>query len=121
MIIIENHYMKGGFLMKKTIIIICFCLVMLMMPDMANAVVLKKGFHKIADTNISPDTTYTVQNTSFNERIYMLIFDTHATPLQGIRLKPQSIKYNLVSLQPGYKIVLIGEGEIDITPSITVK
>lgn len=108
--------------MKKTIIIFfCFFLMTLMMPTMANAETLKKGFHKVIDANTSPDTTYTVQNTSFNERIYMLIFDTQATPLQGIRLRPQSPKYNIVHLKPGYKIVLIGEGEITISPNITVK
>lgn len=47
--------------------------------------------------------------------MYILIFDAHAEPLQGIRLKPQSQKYNLVPLQPDYKIVLIGEGEVRIS------
>lgn len=108
--------------MKKTSIkLFQFILLMLMIPSIANAEVLKKGFHKVTDVNTSPNATYTVQNTSFNERIYMLIFDTQATPLQGIRLKPQSSKYNLVALKPGYKIVLIGDGEIEISPNINVK
>ena len=97
--------------MKKTIIIfLCFYFI-LMVPAIANAQVLKKGFYKIIDSNLSPDTTYTIENTSFNERIYILIFDAHATPLQGLRLRPQSSKYNLIPLQHGYKFVLIGDGE----------
>lgn len=108
--------------MKKTILIfLCFSFIMLMLPTIANAQVLKKGFYKIIDSNLSPDTTYTIENTSFNERIYILVFDSYATPLQGIRLKPQSQKYNLVPLEPGYKFVLIGDGELVISPNINLK
>ena len=107
--------------MKKTIIIfLCFYFI-LMVPAIANAQVLKKGFYKIIDSNLSPDTTYTIENTSFNERIYILVFDANATPLQGIRLKPQSQKYNLVPLQLGYKFVLIGDGDLVISPNISLK
>lgn len=82
---------------------------------MATTQTLKKGFYKASYLNLSPNTEYTIQNTSFNERMYILIFDANAEPLQGIRLKPQSQKYNLVPLQPDYKIVLIGEGEVSIS------
>ena len=108
--------------MKKTIIIfLCFSFITIMLPTIANAQVLKKGFYKIIDSNISPDTTYTIENTSFSERIYILVFDSYATPLQGIRLKPQSQKYNLVPLESGYKFVLIGDGELVVSPSINLK
>lgn len=105
---------------KTSSIFLCFILTLFFVPTIANAEILKKGFHKVIEVNTSPDATYTVQNTSFNERIYMLIFDAQATPLQGIRLKPQSVKYNLVPLKPGYKIVLIGDGEINISPNLTI-
>lgn len=80
-----------------------------------HAQTLRKGFYKAGDINLLPNTTYHVQNNSFNERIYLLIFDEKATPLQGIRLRPQSQKYNLIPLQPGYKLVLIGDGELEIS------
>lgn len=106
----------------KKIFIFLFCSLLMMFTTLTivNAEILRKGFHKVTDTNISPNTTFTVRNTSFNERIYMLIFDDKATPLQGIRLKPQSTKYNIVFLKPGYKIVLIGDGEIEISPNISI-
>lgn len=80
------------------------------MPATASQQTLTKGFYTVRNLNLSPGTSYTVHNPSFNERIYVIIFDSHATPLQGIRLKPQSKKFNLIPLQPDYKIVLIGEG-----------
>ena len=105
--------------MKKAIIkFLCFLFLsfqMLIIPTIADVVTLKKGFYKVDDLNLSPDTAYTIQNTSFNERIYILIFDAHATPLQGLRLRPQSSKYNLIPLQHGYKFVLIGDGEAFIS------
>lgn len=82
---------------------------------MADQQTLKKGFYKIGILNLSPGSSYTVHNPSFNERIYVIIFDSHATPLQGIRLKPQSKKFNLIPLQSDYKLVLIGEGEAVIS------
>jgi hypothetical protein len=107
--------------MKKFIIIfLCFFLVFIE-PATANPKSLKEGFYKVTDLNVSEDTNYTIQNISFSERIYMIIFDSYAQPLQGLRLKPQSKKYNLVSLKPGYKIVLIGDGEIVISPDIMLK
>lgn len=102
----------------KIIRFLCFFLLIfniIIPPTVVNAQVLKKGFYKASDINLLPNTTYTIQNNSFNERIYILIFDTKATPLQGIRLKPRSQKYNLVPLQPGYKLVLIGDGELEIS------
>lgn len=101
--------------MKRAIIIFLFFIYcsfeVLLVPAMASAQTLTKGFYKVKNLQLSPNTAYTVQNPSFNERIYIIIFDSHATPLQGIRLKPQSKEFNLIPLQPDYKVVLIGDGE----------
>ncbi|AQR96007.1 hypothetical protein [Clostridium saccharoperbutylacetonicum] len=105
-------------MLKKVSLFICFFTIssiLLSSPTMASSQTLKKGFYKAGDLNLSPDTIYTIQNNSFSERIYILIFDSKATPLQGVRLKPQSPKFNLIPLQPGYKLVLIGEGELEIS------
>ncbi|OPJ65924.1 hypothetical protein [Clostridium chromiireducens] len=107
--------------MKKFFFLLLCFLLIFTEPAAANPKSLKEGFYKVTDLTISENTTYTVQNISFNERIYVIIFDSHAQPLQGVRLKPQSKKYNLISLQPGYKIVLIGGGEINISPDIMLK
>jgi hypothetical protein len=84
-------------------------------PTIASSQTLTKGFYKVKNLQLSPNTSYTVQNPSFNERIYIIIFDSHATPLQGVRLKPQSKKFNIIPLQPDYKVVLIGDGEVLIS------
>lgn len=105
--------------MKKTVIIFLlfiYCSFQaFLVSAMASSQTLTKGFYKVKDLQLSPNTHYTVQNPSFNERIYIIIFDSHATPLQGVRLKPQSKKFNLIPLQPDYKVVLIGDGQVLIS------
>ncbi|EKQ54370.1 MULTISPECIES: hypothetical protein [unclassified Clostridium] len=105
--------------MKRAIIIflllLCFSFKILLIPAIAISQPLTKGFYKVENLKLSPGISYTVQNPSFSERIYVIIFDSHATPLQGIRVKPQSKKFNLIPLQPGYKFVLIGDGEVIIS------
>ena len=83
-----------------------------MITPMAVPVTIKKGFYTLESLKLSPNTQYTVQNTSFNERVYVIIFNSNENVAQSIRLKPQSIKYNLIPLQPEYKIVIVGEGEV---------
>jgi hypothetical protein len=82
---------------------------------MAETKILKRGFYKIEDLKLSSNTKYTVQNSSFNERIYIFILDSTETPIQSIRLWPQSQKYNLFPLQAGYKIIVTGDGELIIS------
>lgn len=95
---------------------LCLLLNMLSVNPMAQpSRVLKRGFYKIEDLNLDSNTKYTIQNASFNERIYIIIFDANQIPLQAIRLWPQSKKYNLVSLQAGYRIVVTGNGELIIS------
>ena len=105
--------------MKKFIFIFLFFLCLSfntnMVPCIATPQVFKQGFYEIDSLNLSPNTSYTIQNNSFNERIYILIFDPSANFLQGIRLRPQSQKYNLIPLQAGYKIVIVGNGEVTIS------
>lgn len=83
-------------------------------PSMAQVKVLKRGFYRIENLNLVPDTIYTIQNTSFNEHIYIVIIDNDQNLVQAIRLWPQSQKFNLVPLQSGYKIVVTGDGDLTI-------
>jgi hypothetical protein len=82
---------------------------------MAESQTVKRGFYTIEDLRLSPNTSYTIQNNSFSDRIYILIFDSNQNFVQGIRLRPQSPKYKLIPLQTGYKIVLVGDGELTIS------
>lgn len=84
-------------------------------PCMAENKILKRGFYKVEDLNLSLDATHTVQNNSFNERIYIFILDSTETPIQAIRIWPQSQKFNLFPLKAGYKIIITGDGELVIS------
>ena len=84
-------------------------------PSMAEIKVLKRGFYRIENLNLEPNTIYTIQNTSFNDHIYIVIIDDNQNLVQAIRLWPQSQKFNLVPLQSGYKIVVTGDGNLTIT------
>jgi len=44
----------------------------------------------------------------------MILFDENQRQLQAINLYPKSINYTLLPLQPDYRIVLIGNGEVTI-------
>lgn len=105
--------------MKKiiyTIVFFFFSLLVflqyLAIPCMAETKIIKHGFYKLEDLNLSPNTEYKVQNISFNERVYIIILDEKETAIQSIRLWPQSQKYNLFPLEAGYKIIVTGDGEL---------
>ena len=74
----------------------------------------KEGIYQLSNFNISPGNNYTIQNTSPNESIYMILFDENQRQLQAINLSPKSINYTLIPLQPNYRIVIIGNGEVTI-------
>lgn len=105
--------------MKKFIFIFLFffCLTfnVNIIPSTADLKTIKQGFYSLDDLNLSPNTQYTVQNNSFSERTYILIFDSKPNLLQSIRLTPQSKKYKLIPLQTEYRIVIVGEGKITIS------
>lgn len=84
-------------------------------PSMAISQVVKQGIYSIDDLKLSPNTKYTVQNNSFEDRMYIIVFDSKPNIIQAIRLRPQSKKYNLKSLENGYIILVIGDGEIAIS------
>lgn len=80
----------------------------------AQAKIFKEGFYKI-DGDFEPNKVYTIQNLSFNDRSFLIVFDYNDVIEQSIRLYPQSPKYSLIPFKPGYKVVIVGNGEIDIS------
>lgn len=74
----------------------------------------KEGIYNVSDLNISLSDTYTIQNISTNNTIFMIIFDKDQHELQSIHLSPNSIKFNLIPLEPDYRIVIVGNGEVAI-------
>lgn len=76
--------------------------------------IFKEGIYKAADFNFSSQNTYSVQNVSPKDSVYILLFDENQLQLQSIRLSPQSGKYNLLPLKPDYRIAIVGNGEVFI-------
>lgn len=76
--------------------------------------IFKEGVYKAEDFNFSTESTYSVQNVSSNNEVYLLLFDENQLQIQSIRLNPQSAKYNLLPLKPDYRIVIVGNGDVFI-------
>lgn len=75
----------------------------------------KEGIYKAADFNFSPDNLYSVQNISAIDDVYLQLFDENQIIIQAIRLTPNSPKFNLISLKPTYRIVIVGNGQVYIS------
>lgn len=105
--------------MKKFILkfLFFFCLLFStnIMCSMAQSRVVKQGLYTIDDLNLSPDKKYTVQNNSFDSRMYIMIFDSNPNLIQSVRLRPQSKTINLKPLKSEYTILVVGDGELTIS------
>lgn len=104
--------------MKKftIVVLISVCLLfnMIMIIPVFAANVFREGIYKAADFNFSSENTYSVQNISLSDSVYILIFDINQLQLQSIRLAPKSANYNLIPLEPSYRVVVVGNGEVFI-------
>lgn len=74
-----------------------------------------EGVYKAADFNFSPNNQYSVQNISQTNDVYLQLFDENQIIIQAIRLTPNSPKFNLISLKPTYRIVIVGNGQVYIS------
>ncbi|MBE6088142.1 MAG: hypothetical protein E7206_08905 [Clostridium beijerinckii] len=102
--------------MKKFILIFLisiFLLLNLASPIFA-ANIFKEGVYKASDFNFSAENTYSVQNISQKDSVYILLYDEEQLQIQSIRLSPNSGKYNLLPLKPDYRIAIVGNGDVFI-------
>ncbi len=74
----------------------------------------KEGIYQLSNFNFSPNNRYTIQNISPTQSVYILLFDENQLQLQSIRLRPNSESYSLLPLQPNYRIIVVGNGEVII-------
>ena len=95
-------------------ILISLSLNIITISSVLAATTFKEGIYQVSDLNISKGNNYTIQNTSVNDSIFMIIFDENQYELQSIHLSPKSIKYNLIQLEPSYRIIIVGNGEVSI-------
>lgn len=105
--------------MKKSIFIFLFFVFlsfnMLIIPSLAQPKVLKEGIYKISDLNLAPDVKYNIQNTSSDKDVLVIVFDSNQVAQQYLQLEPKSEEKALVRFQEGYKLLVIGEGEVTIS------
>lgn len=103
--------------MKKNtvLLIIIFLLfnIITITPVLA-ATTFKEGIYQVSDLSSLKGNNYTIQNTSDNDSLFIIIFDKNQYELQSIHLSPKSIKYNLIQLEPTYRLVIVGNGEATI-------
>jgi hypothetical protein len=96
------------------LILICLFLnVFKAVPTFA-ATSFNEGIYQLSDLNISQGNSYSIKNTSPNNSVYMILFDENQHELQSIHLSPLSTNYLLIPLQPNYRIVIDGDGEVTI-------
>lgn len=102
--------------MKKFILLFLISIFLLFNLTLSTfaANIFKEGVYKAADFNFSPENTYSVQNVSPANSVYILLFDENQLQMQAIRLEPQSGKYNLLPLKPDYRIAIVGNGDVFI-------
>lgn len=96
------------------LILICLSFNMISVKPVFAATLFKEGVYKAADFNFTPNDRYTIKNTSPDSSVYVLLFDENRLSIQSIRLEPNSETYSLLPLEPDYRIVIIGKGEVTI-------
>lgn len=73
--------------------------------------IFKEGFYKQSDLALSPKESYTIQNLSKTDTVYVLIFDKNHSLYQSIRMEPTSQKYAVV-LPADFRMGIVGNGEV---------
>lgn len=104
--------------MKKniaaTLILVClFFNSLALIPAFATNT-FKEGVYQLSNLNVTPKNRYTIQNVSPDNSAYVALFDEDQRQIQSIHLSPKSENYSLIPLEPSYRIVIIGKGEIII-------
>lgn len=74
----------------------------------------KEGVYQLTNLNVTPKNRYTIQNVSPDNSAYVALFDEDQRQIQSIHLSPKSGNYSLIPLEPSYRIVIIGKGEVII-------
>ena len=102
--------------MKKFILLFLISIFLLFNLTLSTSAanIFKEGVYKAADFNFSQENTYSIQNVSVTDSVYLLLYDENQLQIQAIRLAPQSEKYNLLPLKPDYRIAIVGNGELFI-------
>jgi len=71
-----------------------------------------QGIYNVRDSKFLVDTSYSIQNTSPNDKALLMVIDGNQQIQELIRLEPNSPKYYLKPLQYDFLIVIIGKGQL---------
>lgn len=108
--------------MKKFILTILFSIylsfnIIGLTPALTNPKTYKQGIYSLSDFNISKNNTYSIRNSSKTNDIRVLIFDENYLLLQNVSLPKNTLDIDTtLPLNPEYSLVVIGNGELTITP-----
>lgn len=80
--------------------------------------IFTQGIYKLSDFNLSNTGIFTIQNVSETEGVYLYILDENQVVMESIRLVPSIQKLDTVPIKPNYIILIIGKGEVYITPRL---
>ncbi|WP_160686926.1 hypothetical protein [Clostridium sp. C2-6-12] len=105
--------------MKKNtiVILVLLCLIFnfISLIPAFSATSFKEGVYQLSNLNVTQKNRYTIQNISPDNSVYMALFDEDQRQIQSIHLSPKSENYSLIPLEPGYRIVIVGKGEVIIS------
>ncbi|WP_315071132.1 hypothetical protein [uncultured Clostridium sp.] len=89
-----------------------------LIPAFAVGNIFTQGIYKLPDFNISNTGIFTIQNVSETEGMYLYILNENQDTMESIRLEPSIQKFDTVPIKPNYTILIIGKGEVYITPRL---
>lgn len=107
--------------MKKPIILflIFLCLsfsIIELKSAFAVANIFTQGIYKVSDFGKSKNHIYTIENIRPQDNAYVTILDENLNVIEGVRLLPELPKINTVHVKDNFKVIIIGKGEISISP-----
>ncbi|WP_315079922.1 hypothetical protein [uncultured Clostridium sp.] len=85
-------------------------------PAFAIGNTFTQGIYQLSDFNPSKNNTYFFSNISSTNTIYFIVLDENQVILHAIRLTPDSEEHITVPILPNYRVVILGKGEVYITP-----
>lgn len=104
--------MKKFIISFLVLLFLSFNMITLMPLAIGN--IFKEGFYKASDLNLTDKNSYTIQNISSSDNVYVLVFDQTHSLYQSIRMDPGSPKY-VLTLPPDSRIAIVGKGDVFIS------
>lgn len=78
--------------------------------------VFKQGIYTLSDLNMSKSGIFTIQNVSTADKMYLYILDENLVIVESIRLLPSIQKLDTVPLKSSYTILVVGKGQVYLSP-----